>query len=268
MPHALTGSSRVADWWPGIVGKNALFDPRTACIIGINALGSCYGSTGPDDADDPRAAPFPRITVRDIVRAQRGALDELGIAHVATVIGGSLGGMQALRWALDDPDRVGHAIVIGAHDHFSAMGIAFNAVQRDALALDPVRGLRLARKIAMLTYKSEDLFAQRHDRRPDRHGRPIFDIEGYLEHQADAFESRMNAVSYATLTHAMDSFDVRTSNIRASHAPATSPPLALARPQLTFVGITSDCCGFSNQPPAASSTATCTFYSSAASECS
>ncbi len=221
--HALTGSSNVAAWWPGIVGENALFDLRRWCVVGINALGSCYGSTG------PRNCEFPRVTVRDIVRAQRRALDQLGIERVAVVIGGSLGGMQALQWAVDAPERVVRAVMIGAHDHHSAMGIAFNSVQRDALALDPKRGLRLARKIAMLTYKSEELFQERHDRKPDRCGGSRFDVEGYLEHQADLFEARMDATSYATLTHAMDSFDVRDAY-----------PNRASRPRLTFVGITSD----------------------------
>ncbi|MBV9333544.1 MAG: alpha/beta fold hydrolase [Candidatus Eremiobacteraeota bacterium] len=216
--HALTGSSRAHEWWPGIVGSGALFDPKRWCIIAINALGSCYGST----------CPASRITVRDIVRAEQRALTQLGIDRIRFVIGGSLGGMRALQWAIDAPERVQTSFVVGAHDHHSALGIALNSLQRDALALDPQRGLRLARKIAMLTYKSDELLTSRHGRRPDRLGRPLFDVEGYLEHQADLFEGRMDAASYAALTHAMDSFDVRSFDI-----PAT-------KPELIFVGITSD----------------------------
>ena len=197
--HALTGSSRAADWWPGIVGDGALFDPREWCVVGINALGSCYGSTRTSQ----------RITVRDVVRAEMLALRELGLERVELAIGGSLGGMRALQWALAAPQRIGNAVLVGAHDHHSAMGIALNALQREALALDPVRGLRLARKLAMLSYKSEELFNARHARRGDRGGKACFDVEGYLERQADLFEARMDAASYATLTHAMDSFDVR-----------------------------------------------------------
>ncbi len=221
--HALTGSSRVAEWWPGIAGSNGLFDPNECCTIGVNMLGSVYGSTGP--VDDP----FRRVTVRDIVAAQRRALDAIGIERIWIAIGASLGGMQALQWALDAPERVGRAIVIGAHDHHTAMGIALNAVQRDALQLDPKRGLGLARKIAMLTYKSEALFTSRHERRPDRHGRAFYDIEGYLDRQADTFTARMNAHAYAALTHAMDSFDVRA-----------AAQTARIKPKLTFVGISSD----------------------------
>ncbi len=234
VPHALTGSSRAAEWWPGIIGDEALYDPQRWCIVGINALGSCYGSTGPSNR-----AGFPRITVRDIVRAQRAVLSQLGIERLAVVIGGSLGGMQALQWAIDAPERVEHAIVVGAHDHHSAMGIALNAIQRECLALDPVRGLRIARKLAMLTYKSEALLNERHERKPDRNDPSRFDIEGYLELQADRFTSRMDAASYAALTHAMDSFDVRIDDSSSSrgngHVPDTS-----VLPKITFVGISSD----------------------------
>jgi homoserine O-acetyltransferase len=224
--HALTGSSRVADWWPKIAGDGGLFDTKDWCVVGINALGSCYGSTGPATS----SAPFPRITVADIVRAQVRALEHLGFERFEFVLGGSLGGMQALEWALSFPERVGHAIVAGAHDHHSPMGVALNAVQRECLELDPVRGLRAARKLATLTYKSEALLRERHGRRRDRTGADRFDVEGYLERQADLFEARMDAATYATLTHAMDAFDAR-------EAAAPAPPGA---PSLHFVGISSD----------------------------
>jgi homoserine O-acetyltransferase/O-succinyltransferase len=215
--HALTGSSRVAEWWPDIVGEGALFDRRYWCVIGINVLGGNYGSTRPEQ----------RVTVRDIVRAQQKVFDRLEIPRLAVVIGGSLGGMQALQWAMDAPERVAHAIIIGASDHHTAMGIALNAVQREAIALDPVRGVALARKIAMLSYKSEDLLRERHDRKADRKGRAQFDVEGYLDHQGEKFIERMDGATYTLLTHAMDSFDVR-------NRPA--PPGV----DLTFVGISSD----------------------------
>jgi homoserine O-acetyltransferase/O-succinyltransferase len=221
--HALTGSSRVAEWWPGIAGEGALFDSPRWCVVGVNALGSCYGSTGPSNRGN-----FPRVTVADIVRAERRALAQIGIERLRVVIGGSLGGMRALQWALDAPRCVQTAIAVGAHDHHSAMGIALNSLQREALALDAARGLRLARKIAMLSYKSDELLRRRHDRRTDRLGRGLFDVEGYLEYQADLFERRMDPASYAILTHAMDSFDVRSTRI------------PVARTELIFVGITSD----------------------------
>ncbi len=168
------------------------------------------------------ASPLPTWFAR-----KSKSFDRLEIPRLAVVVGGSLGGMQALQWAMDAPERVAHAIIIGASDHHTAMGIALNAVQRDAIALGPVLGVALARKIAMLSYKSEDLLRERHDRRPDRKGRARFDVEGYLDHQGDKFIERMDGETYTLLTHAMDSFDVR-------NRPA--PPGV----DLTFVGISSD----------------------------
>ncbi|MGC8485679.1 MAG: alpha/beta fold hydrolase [Candidatus Baltobacteraceae bacterium] len=216
--HALTGDHRAAAWWPGIVGEGALLDPREYCIVGVNMLGSCYGSTPTRE----------RITIADIVRAQRRALDIIGIERIDIAIGGSMGGMQALQWAHDAPERVGRAIAIGAPDRTGTTAIAFNAIQRDALALDPVAGLGLARKIAMLTYKSDALLSRRHGRRPDRNGGGGFDIEGFLDLQAARILERIDAATYRTLTHAMDSFDLRESDW-----PENTPPL-------TFVGISSD----------------------------
>ncbi len=222
--HALTGNSRVADWWSDLAGSGKPIDPERYFVIGINVLGSCYGSTGPASVPN-----FPYITVADIVAAQARVLDVLGVQRLTLVIGASLGGMQALQWAVDYPDRVQKAVMVGSHDHQSAMGIALNAVQRDAIALDPEGGLRLARKIAMLSYKSDALFKDRHDRRGDRKKRFRFDVEGYLEYQADLFAARMHASSYATLTRAMDSFDVRGYDVHARELP-----------ELIFVGISSD----------------------------
>ncbi len=251
VPHALTGSSNVLDWWGGIVGDGKLLDPAEACIIGINVLGGCYGSTGPASpaADGKPYGPrWPLVTVKDMVEAQYRALRKLGIERLAIVIGGSLGGMQALQWALDHPDTVGHAIAIGAYDHFSAFGIAYNRVALEAIRLDPnfrggdyydglppLDGLRLARKIAMITYKSDALFAQRFERRPDRKGEnpyrslaERFDVEGYLDEQGDRLGARFDANTYIALSRAMDLFETRDRVVQDT------------RPKLTFVGISSD----------------------------
>jgi homoserine O-acetyltransferase len=251
VPHALTGSSRIGDWWNGMVGPNKLFDPAHWCVIGINALGSCYGSTGPASlAPDgaPYASRFPIVSVADMVEAQRRALDKLGVRRIAVVIGGSLGGMQALTWALDYGPLVERAIVIGAYDTFSAMGIGLNAVARQAIYNDPefaggdyppdvqpTQGVRLARMIAMLTYKSDVLLDTRFGNRLDRAGgdparnrADRFDVEGYLAYQGDIFAKRMDANAYLALTRAMDLFDVR------DRTPADRAP------RLTFVGIETD----------------------------
>jgi len=238
--HALTGSSRVLDWWGGLAGPGKLLDTDAVAVVCVNALGSCYGSTGPGSIA-PSGAPygerFPLVTVPDIVRAQREALAQIGLTRFAAVVGGSLGGMQALAWALEAPAQVDRALVIGAYDHFAAMGIALNAIARDAIriARTPAEGIALARKIAMLTYKSEALlsrrFARNHDRNggdPTRISTDRYDVEGYLDHQGVIFAARMEPLAYLALTRAMDLFDTRDI--------ALAPP----HPQLTFVGISSD----------------------------
>lgn len=241
-PHALTGSSRVADWWSGLVGPDALFDPARWCIVGINALGSCYGSTGPlAPAPDgrPWGPRFPLVTVADMVAAQRRALRALGIERLAVAIGGSLGGFQALYWARAHPGEVGRAIVVGAYDHLRAQGIAQNANAREAIGLDPAfrrgwyaapprAGLALARAIATLTYKSEALFERRFANRADRRGAERFDVEGYLAYQGERFAARIDANAYIALTRTMDRFD-----LRGCERPAGAT-------RLTFVGIEGD----------------------------
>jgi len=249
--HALTGSSRAAEWWSGLIGPGKLFDPVRWCVVGINALGGCYGSTGPSSlaADGkPYGSRFPIVSVTDMVHAQRLALGCIGIDHIAITIGGSLGGMQALTWAVDYGTLVDHAIVVGAYDTFSAMGIGLNAVARQAIYDDPgfhngdyppdmqpTRGVRLARMIAMLTYKSDVLLEGRFANRLDRAGgdparvrTDRFDVEGYLAYQGDIFAKRMDANSYLALTRAMDLFDVR------------DRPVSDRSTRLTFVGIAHD----------------------------
>ena len=238
--HALTGSSRVLDWWFGLAGSGKLLDTDALTIVGVNALGSCYGSTGPASiAPDgvPYGARFPLVTVTDLVRAQRAALAQLGYTQFAAVVGGSLGGMQALTWALEAPAHVDRAIVIGAYDHFAAMGIALNAIAREAIriARTPSEGIALARKIAMLTYKSEALLGQRFDRNFDRKGgdptrnaADRYDVEGYLDYQGAIFAARMEPLAYLALTRAMDLFDTRDRKLDIPH------------PHFAFVGISSD----------------------------
>ena len=220
--HALTGDANPLTWWQGMCSAGGFLDPARWCIIGINALGSCYGSTGAQSRD------FPDIAVADIVEAQARTLTLVGIDKLALVIGGSLGGMQALQWALAFPQRAHEAVVIGAHDHATASIIALNALQREALELDERRGLALARKIAMLSYKSDELLAERHERRADRRQRFRYDVEGYLQYHADALLERMNPHAYRTLSLAMDSFDVRDF------------PISGQVPPVQFVGISSD----------------------------
>lgn len=247
--HALTGSSRIGEWWSGLIGAGCLFDTARWCVVGINALGGCYGSTGPSSLapDGRRWGPrFPIVTVEDMVDVQRRALRQLGIERMAVVIGGSVGGFQALSWARRYGPDVDHAIVVAAHDHLRAQAIAQNYLAREAIRLDPAfkdgwydqqpeAGLKLARAIATLTYKSEELFEQRFANRPDRAGGnprlaldDKFDVDGYLAYQGVRFAARMDANTYRILTRAMDLFDLRG----AERDPEKT--------KLTFVGVTGD----------------------------
>src|SRR5215813_7679902 len=138
--HALSGSARVAEWWPALFGAAGVFDTTRFCVIGINVIGSCYGSTGPasrnPQTEKTYGKQFPLLTIRDLVRAQAALIDWLGIEQLYAVVGGSIGGMQALRWAIDFPERVARCLAIGAAP-LSAMGLALNHLQRQAICNDP-----------------------------------------------------------------------------------------------------------------------------------
>src|SRR6266550_42692 len=256
--HALSGSARVADWWPQLLGPNQTFDTTSYCIIGVNVIGSCYGSTGPCSANPQKpgqlyGSDFPLVTIRDIVRTQARLLDHLGIERLHTVIGGSIGGMQALSWAVDFPERVERCIAIGAAP-LSAMGLALNHLQRQAIrndpawrdghyALDqqPAAGLALARAIAVCSYKSAELFSERFARRPDRSGEDPqsslnarYDIAGYLDYQGSIFTSRFDANSYLVLSKAMDTFDLADGGKSGASLEAA---LRRIRARLLLVGI-------------------------------
>lgn len=271
--HALSGTARVADWWPEMFAQTsflplnpneqlsrapgAVFDVSRDCVICVNILGSCYGSTGPTSIDRATGKPygphFPVIHIRDIVRTQSHLLDALGIEHLRTVIGASIGGMQALQWAVDYPDRVGHCIAIGTAP-LSAMGLALNHLQRRAILLDPgfkdgnypdgqqpEGGLALARAIAMCSYKSAELFGERYARKPNRNGEdPLrslherFDVAGYLDYQGEKFVQRFDANSYLTITKLMDTFDL------AHGYSSEQQALRRIRAHVSLIGISSD----------------------------
>ena len=269
--HALSGSARAADWWPEMFSNTpshanaardgdpggSVFDLSRDCVICTNILGSCYGSTGPTSINPATGQPygpdFPLVTVRDIVRAQALVLDQLGVEHLRIVIGASIGGMQALQWAVDNPERVEHCIAIGTAP-LSAMGLALNHLQRQAIRLDPKfnagkyspgeqpgGGLGLARAIAMCSYKSAELFDERYARKPNRNGEdPLrslehrYDVAGYLDYQGEKFVQRFDANAYIVISKAMDTFDL--AHGYASEAEA----LKRIRAHVSLVGITSD----------------------------
>ncbi len=238
--HALSGSHHVAGyhsledskpgWWEQHVGPGKSIDSRRFFIVACNNLGSCFGSTGPASQNPATGRPygpdFPMVTVRDWVESQARLADRLGIRRWAAVIGGSLGGMQALQWAIDYPERVRHAVIIAAAPKLTAQNIAFNEVARQAILTDPDfhegrfydhgteprRGLRLARMLGHITYLSDDIMREKFGR--DLRGGKLnfdyqvaFEIESYLRHQADSFVGRFDANTYLLMTKALDYFD-------------------------------------------------------------
>jgi len=253
--HALSGSARAADWWPEMFGS--VFDLSRDCVVCTNILGSCYSSTGPTSINratgQPYGPDFPQVSVRDIVHAQAQALDELGVHRLRIVIGASIGGMQALQWSVDYPERVEHCIAIGTAP-LSAMGLALNHLQRQAIRLDPkfnggnyppeeqpTGGLGLARAIAMCSYKSAELFDERYARKPNRNGEdPLrsfehrYDVAGYLDYQGQKFVQRFDANAYIVISKAMDTFDL------AHGYSSEAEALKRIRAHVSLVGITSD----------------------------
>lgn len=238
--HALSGNHHIAGvyadkekshgWWDNMVGPGKPVDTDRFFVIGVNNLGGCHGSTGPTSIDSktgkPYGASFPVVTVEDWVEAQEKLSQHLGIEQFAAIMGGSLGGMQAMQWTLDYPEKVRHALVIAAAANLTAQNIAFNDVARQAILTDqefyggnyyafetlPRRGLRLARMLGHITYLSDDSMAAKFGRSLKRSelsfGYDVeFEIESYLRYQGDKFADLFDANSYLLMTKALDYFN-------------------------------------------------------------
>ncbi len=238
--HALTGDQHVASqhprtgkpgWWTRMVGPGCPVDPDRHFVVCANVLGSCMGSSGPATVNPATGQPwgmsFPVITIRDMVRAQAMLLDHLGIGVLAAVVGGSMGGMQALSWPATFPDRVKATVVIASTARHTAQNIAFHEVGRQAVMADPnwrggdyyegdppSAGLAVARMAAHITYLSEAGLTEKFGRRLQaREAKSFgfdadFQVESYLRHQGLAFTDRFDANSYLYITRAMDYFDL------------------------------------------------------------
>ncbi|MEJ8675647.1 homoserine O-succinyltransferase MetX [Chromobacterium amazonense] len=238
--HALSGHHHVAGryqpddkaagWWDNMVGPGKPIDTRRFFVVGVNNLGGCHGSTGPSSLNpatgQPWGSAFPVVTVQDWVTSQARLADRLGITRWAAVIGGSLGGMQALQWSIAYPERVAHALVIASAPKLSAQNIAFNDVARQAILSDPDfcggdfyqqgtvprRGLRLARMLGHITYLSDDGMGEKFGRML-RSGEyqfsydVEFEIESYLRYQGDKFSDYFDGNTYLLMTKALDYFD-------------------------------------------------------------
>ena len=256
--HALNASHHVAGeyvdqprsegWWDNLVGPGKPLDTTRFFVIGVNNLGSCFGSTGPMHLNpatgQPYGADFPVVTVEDWVDAQARLVERLGITRLAAVLGGSLGGMQALAWTLRYPDRLGHCVAVATAPNLSAQNIAFNEVARRAIVTDPdfhgghfyrhgvvpKRGLRVARMIGHITYLSDDSMEQKFGRelRAAELGYSTqdieFQIESYLRHQGEKFSEYFDANTYLLITRALDYFDPAS-----RHGGSLSKAFAVAR---------------------------------------
>jgi len=249
--HALSGSAHVGEWWDGMFGPDMPFDLSRHCIICANILGSCYGSTGPTSINPHTgrryAGDFPVVSIGDMVRSQALLLDHLGVDRLTAVVGGSIGGLQALSWAMQFPERVERCVSVGAVP-LSALGLALSHLQRQAICNDPafkngfyeadappVGGLAVARGIAMCTYKSAQLFDERYGRAPNRNGeKPTeklshrYNVSGYLDYQGEIFIRRFDANSYLIISKAMDNFDLGCEDLQRIKA------------KVLMVGISSD----------------------------
>jgi homoserine O-acetyltransferase/O-succinyltransferase len=267
--HALNASHHVAGvyegqeksegWWDNMIGPGKPLDTNKFFVIGVNNLGSCFGSTGPmhtnPDTGRVYGADFPVVTVEDWVNAQARLLDALAIHTLAAVMGGSLGGMQALSWTLQYPERVRHAVVVASAPNLTAENIAFNEVARRAIQTDPdfhgghfydhgtvpKRGLRIARMIGHITYLSDDVMNEKFGRHliatseseAERNYffstlEAEFQIESYLRYQGDKFAEYFDANTYLLITRALDYFD-------PARAYGGSLNLALARATAKFL---------------------------------
>ena len=268
--HALNASHHVAGryegqpksegWWDNMIGPGKALDTHHFFVIGVNNLGSCFGSTGPmhlnPDTGEVYGADFPVVTVEDWVDAQARLLDQLGIQQLAAVLGGSLGGMQALGWTLQYPERVRHAVVVASAPNLTAENIAFNEVARRAIVTDPdfhgghfyrhgaipKRGLRIARMIGHITYLSDDVMNEKFGRQL-REGLTLkystqdveFQIESYLRYQGDKFSEYFDANTYLLITRALDYFDPAR-----AHGGDLARALAGATAKFLLVSFTTD----------------------------
>ena len=266
--HALSGNHHVAGkyadtdksagWWDNLVGPNKPLDTNKFFVIGLNNLGGCHGSTGPSTINpatgEPWGSNFPVLTVEDWVNSQALLVDHLGITNLAAVIGGSLGGMQALQWTLAYPNRVRHALVIASAPNLTAQNIAFNEVARQAIITDPEfydgnyyahgavprRGLRIARMLGHITYLSDDAMGEKFGRKlrsgEIKYGFDVeFEMESYLRYQGDKFAGEFDANTYLRMTRALDYYDpalVFNGNLSAA--------MAQAKAKFLVVSFTSD----------------------------
>lgn len=267
--HALSGTHHAAGyhhvddrkpgWWDTCIGPGKAIDTNKFFVVSLNNLGGCHGSTGPNSRNPATGriygADFPVVTVEDWVHSQARLADRLGIQQWAAVVGGSLGGMQALQWSISYPERVRHCVSIAAAPRLSAQNIAFNEVARQAILTDPdfhaghfveagqipKRGLMLARMVGHITYLSDDAMGQKFGRelKTDHLNYNFhsveFQVESYLRYQGEEFSTRFDANTYLLMTKALDYFDPA-----AAHAGDLARTFSEAQASFYLISFTTD----------------------------
>ncbi len=245
--HALTANANPQEWWPGLVGKECIIDPGQHFIVCANILGSCYGTSGPLNINSTSGkayfSDFPFITVRDVVKAHILLANHLGIANIELIIGGSLGGQQALEWSIIEPERINKMVLVATNAFHSPYGIAFNESQRLAIYADETyhrnsveggkNGLKAARSIALISYRTYSAFnsTQKED---DINKTEDFNAASYQQYQGQKLVDRFNAYSYMTLSKTMDSHNVGRKRNSVKQA------LNLVKAKTICIGISSD----------------------------
>lgn len=229
--HALTANSDVLDWWPGLFGEKALFNPNEHFIVCANILGSAYGTTNPltisPKTDEPYYLSFPDITIRDIVKAHQLLANQLNIEIIEMLIGGSLGGQQAMEWAIAEPERMHQLVIMATNAKHSPWGIAFNESQRLCITADPTffksqpnggnMGLKAARSMALLSYRNYQTYVATQSE-TDMQKKDSFNASSYQNYQGQKFINRFNAYSYWYLTKVMDSHNIARNRISVENA--------------------------------------------------
>ncbi len=245
--HALTANSDVLDWWNGLFGIGNYYDPEKYFIVCANVIGSCYGTTGPLSINPITGKPyyqhFPLITIRDMVKAHQLLQQHLGIKKIHTLIGGSMGGFQAMEWAIENPDICEQLVLIATAAKHSPWGVAYNEAQRMAIEADitwgvpsaqaATKGLRAARAIALLSYRHYDAYGATQNAKDDEQI-DGFPAAAYQRYQGEKLVKRFDAYSYYSLTKSMDSH-----NVGRNRKPIERS-LGLIKARTIVIGIDSD----------------------------
>ncbi|WP_026463067.1 homoserine O-acetyltransferase MetX [Adhaeribacter aquaticus] len=245
--HALTANSDVLDWWKGLFGDNSLYNAEEYFIVCANILGSCYGTTGPlsmnPETGQPYYQNFPAITIRDMVQAHELLRQHLEINQIHTVIGGSLGGQQAMEWAIQKPTIIQNLIIVATNAYHSPWGIGFNEAQRMAIQADPTfyqntpdggrNGLKAARAMALLSYRNYDTYTKT-QREEDLNKTDNYKASSYQKYQGEKLVNRFDAYAYFSLSKTMDSHNV------GRNRGSVEAALAQIKAKTLVIGINSD----------------------------